>query len=43
VTGCIDSWNNVDVVFLGFAKAFDKVSHNVLDVKLRRHWIDGRL
>jgi len=43
VTGCIDSGNSVDVVFLDFAKAFDKVPHNRLAAKLRSHGITGRL
>jgi len=43
VTGCIDSGNSVDAVFLDFAKAFDKVPHNRLATKLRSHGIDGKL
>jgi len=43
VTGCIDSGNSVDVVFLDFAKAFDKVPHNRLAANLRSHGITGRL
>jgi len=43
VTGCIDSGNSVDVVFLDFAKAFDKVPHSRLAAKLRSHGIDGKL
>jgi ribonucleases P/MRP protein subunit RPP40 len=39
----VDEGNCVDVVFLDFAKAFDKVPHHRLLVKLRRHGIKGRL
>ena len=34
---------NVDVVYLDFAKAFDKVDHEILLVKLRRLGIQGLL
>jgi Reverse transcriptase (RNA-dependent DNA polymerase) len=37
VTRAVDEGNCVDVVFLDFAKAFDKVTHGRLLVKLRRH------
>jgi len=43
VTGCIDTGDSVDVIFLDFAKAFDKVSHTRLILKLRAHGIDGKL
>ena len=43
VTGCIDSGNSVDVVFLDFTKAFDKIPHSRLAAKLRSHGIDGKL
>ena len=43
VTRAVDEGNCVDVVFLDFAKAFDKVPHQRLLVKLRRHGIEGRL
>ena len=33
----------VDVVYLDFAKAFDKVDHGVLEEKLRRIGISGKL
>jgi len=36
VTGCIDSGNSVDVVFLDFAKDFNKVQHNRLATKQLR-------
>ena len=43
VTGCIDAGDSVDVVFLDFAKAFDKVPHNRLAAKLQGHGIKGIL
>lgn len=43
VTGYVDSGENVDVVFLDFAKAFDKVPHKRLILKLRNHGIQGVL
>ena len=33
---------NVDVVYLDFAKAFDKVDHNILLHKLKSHGINGK-
>ena len=33
----------VDVIYLDFSKAFDKVSHNVLLEKLKHYGIDGKL
>jgi len=35
--------NSVDVVYLDFAKAFDKVPHQRLLQKLRAHGIGGKL
>jgi len=43
VTGSINSGSSVDVVFLDFAKAFDKVPHKRLAQKLEAHGIDGLL
>jgi len=43
VTGYVDSGENVDVVFLDFAKAFDKVSYRRLVLKLEAHGIDSKL
>jgi len=43
VTGCIDTGDSVDVIFLDLAKAFDKVSHKRLLLKLKAHGIDGKL
>jgi len=39
----IDSGNNVDVIFMDFAKALDKVSHVRLGRKLESHGINGKL
>jgi len=43
VTGCVDAGDGVDVIFLDFAKAFDKVPHERLVLKLKSHGIDGKL
>ena len=43
VSGCLDSGENIDVVFLDFAKAFDKVPHKRLEKKLKSHGITGKL
>jgi len=43
VTGCIDAGDSVDVIFLDFAKAFEKVSHKRLLLKLKAHGIEGKL
>jgi len=36
MTGWVDEGRAVDVVYLGFSKAFDTVSHNILIGKLRK-------
>jgi len=41
VTASVDAKQNVDTVYLDFAKAFDKVPHQRLLLKLRAHGIDG--
>ena len=43
VSGCLDEGEAVDVVFLDFAKAFDKVPHRRLLKKLSSHGIEGRV
>ena len=43
VTGCVDTGDSVDVIFLDFAKAFDKVPHIRLAAKLKGHGVDGVL
>ncbi len=43
VSGCLDEGESVDVVFLDFAKAFDKVPHHRLSKKLQSHGIDGEV
>jgi len=37
----IDAKHNVDTVYLDLAKAFDKVPHQRLILKLKAHGIDG--
>jgi hypothetical protein len=43
VTGELDKGNNVDLVYLDFCKAFDKVPHCRLGKKLESHGIDGNV
>jgi len=43
VTDIVDQGDNADVIFLDFAKAFDKVPHARLIAKIRSHGIGGRL
>ena len=42
VTHSVDSGNSIDVIFLDFTKAFDKVPHKRLILKLESHGISGR-
>jgi ribonucleases P/MRP protein subunit RPP40 len=43
VTKGLDEQNAVDVIYLDFAKAFDKVPHSRLIKKLRAHGISGKV
>ena len=42
-TEVVDGGNSVDVAYFDYAKAFDKVSHRLLLVKLQAYGIDGKL
>ena len=41
VTQCVEDGDDIDVVYLDFAKAFDKVPHQLL--KLRDHGIGDKV
>ena len=44
VTGCVDAGDNsVNVIFLDFTKAFDKVPHRRLVSRLKSHGIEGKI
>ena len=42
-TELVDSGKSVDVAYFDYAKAFDKVSHRLLLIKLRAYGIEGKL
>jgi len=43
ITSWIDQGETVDAVYLAFAKAFDKVPHQRLLLKLANHGISGKV
>jgi len=43
VTQCVEDGDDIDVVYLDFAKAFDKVLHQRLLLKLRDHGIGDKV
>ena len=43
VTRVLDEGKNIDVIFLDFAKAFDKVPRERLVAKLAAHGVSGRV
>ncbi len=43
VTDYIEQGLTVDIIFLGFQKAFDKVSHARVIAKVKAHGIDGHI
>ena len=40
---CLNGNNEVDVIYLDYSKAFDKVDHKVLLEKLKRYGIGGKV
>ena len=40
---CLNSGDEVDVIYLDYAKAFDKVDHNILLAKMRKYGIRGKV
>ena len=42
-TDIVDGGKSVDIAYFDYAKAFDKVSHRLLVIKLRAYGIDGKL
>lgn len=43
VLKCLNSGEEVDVIYLDYAKAFDKVDHKILLAKLKRYGIKGKM
>jgi len=43
VSGCVNSDDSVDIIFLDFARTINKVFHRKLALKLQAHGIDGKL
>ena len=43
LTSCIDKGLDIDVLYLDFAKAFDKVPHKRLLKKVQAHGVSGKV
>ena len=43
IYSCLNNGDEVDVIYLDYAKAFDKVDHNILLAKLKKYGIKGKM
>lgn len=43
LTKLVDEGHSIDIIYLDFAKAFDKVPHQRLALKLKAHGISGKI
>ena len=43
IFNCLNSGEEVDVIYLDYAKAFDKVDHNILLAKMQKYGIKGKM
>ena len=43
IYNCLNNGDEVDVIYLDYAKAFDKVDHNILLAKLKKYGIKGKM
>jgi hypothetical protein len=43
IYSCLNKGEEVDVIYLDYAKAFDKVDHNILLAKLKKYGIRGKV
>jgi hypothetical protein len=43
IYSCLNNGDEVDVIYLDYAKAFDKVDHNILLAKMKKYGIKGKM